>query len=232
NDLITAVLIRELYHMEDMNTGEYASDNFVGQVHHPANPAAKERIKQLVQRALELEEKRLQANPNDIDALYARGVTRAQFSLYTALVERAWFSALRNAVGARHDHEKVVELDRNYTDAKLVVGAHNYLMGSLPWGVKMAVAMVGLRGRREKGIKYLYEAANAQGETSNDAKVVLMVFLRREHRYDEALSIAATMVAAFPQNGLFVLEQANLLRAKGDSQAAAEKYREVWHAGK
>jgi tetratricopeptide (TPR) repeat protein len=232
NHLMSAVLIRELYRMGAMNTGEYAGDSFIGQVHHPADPKVKDWIKQLAARAEAIEEQRLKDNPKDVNALYARGVTRAQFSLYTALVERAWFSALRNAVGARHDHEKVLELDPNFTDAKLVVGAHNYVTGSLPWGVKAAVAMVGLSGSKDKGIEYLYEAANGGGETSNDAKVVLMVFLRRERRYDEALRLAGPLAAAYPQNGLFMLEEANLLRAKGDYPSAAQKYRDVWQAGK
>ena len=92
----------------------------------------KDRIKQLIDRALSIEETRLEKNPNDVDTLYARGVTRGQFALYTALIERAWFSALRNAVGARHDHERVLELSPGYTDAKLIVGSHQYVTGSLP----------------------------------------------------------------------------------------------------
>src|SRR5207244_7689230 len=93
-------------------------------------------------RALALEEKRLKTNPNDVDALYARGVTRGLFATYTALVERAWFSALRNAVGARHDHERVLELAPQDVQAKLIVGAHNYVIGSLPWGVKVGASIV------------------------------------------------------------------------------------------
>jgi len=231
NHVITAVLIRELYRMGAMNTGEYANDSFIGQAHHPADPKSKARIKEMVERAEKLEEQRLDANPKDVDALYARGVTRAQFSLYTALVERAWFSALRNGVGARHDHERVLELDPKYTDAKLVVGAHNYVMGSLPWGVKVAVALAGLSGNKEKGLAYLYEVANSDGENSVDAKVVLMVFLRREQRYDDALKVVDTLIPRYPQNGLFALEEGNLLRAKGDRSAAADAYRKVWLAG-
>jgi len=231
NHLVTAVLIRELYRMGAMNTGEYATDSFIGQAHHPADPKTKERIKELVERAEKLEEQRLSTNPKDVDTLYARGVTRAQFSLYTALVERAWFSALRNAVGARHDHERVLELDPKYTDAKLVVGAHNYVMGSLPWGVKVAVALVGLSGSKDKGLAYLYDVANSDGENSVDAKVVLMVFLRREQRYDDALKVVRTLIPRYPQNGLFALEEGNLLRAKGDKQGAIEAYRKVWQAG-
>lgn len=232
NHVLTAVLIRELYRMGAMNTGEYANDSFIGQAHRPADPKVKARIKELAQRAEKLEEGELKANPKDVDALYARGVTRAQFAVYTALVERAWFSALRNAVGARHDHEKVLELNPGYTDAKLVVGAHNYVTGSLPWGVKVAVSLVGLSGSKEKGFKYLYEAAGSTGETSVDAKVVLMLFLRREHRYDEAIKIARTLIPRFPQNGLFALEEGNLLRVSGKEQQAADVYRGVWQNGR
>jgi tetratricopeptide (TPR) repeat protein len=231
NHVITSVLIRELYRMGAMNTGEYATDSFIGQAHHPADPRSRERIKELVERAEKLEQQRLDANPKDVETLYARGVTRAQFSLYTALVERAWFSALRNGVGARHDHERVLELDPNYTDAKLVVGAHNYVMGSLPWGVKVAVALAGLSGSKEKGLSYLYDVANSNGENNVDAKVVLMVFLRREQRYDDALKVVRTLIPRYPQNGLFALEEGNLLRAKGDKPAASEAYRRVWQSG-
>ena len=232
NHVLTAVLIRELYRMGAMNTGEYANDSFIGQAHRPADPRVKARINELVQRAERLEEAELKKNSKDVDALYARGVTRAQFSVYTALVERAWFSALRNAVGARHDHEKVLELNPGYTDAKLVVGTHNYVMGSLPWGVKVAVSLVGLSGNKEKGFQYLYEAAESAGETSVDAKVVLMLFLRREHRYDEAIKITRTLIPRFPQNGLFALEEGNLLRVSGKKEEAAEVYRRVWQAGR
>jgi hypothetical protein len=232
NHLLTTVLMRELYRMGAMNSGEYANDSFIGNAHRAADPEVKERIKQLVDRAETLEEEELKANPNNVDALYARGVTRAQFSLYTALVERAWFSALRNAVGARHDHERVLELNPNYVDAKLVVGTHNYVMGSLPWSVKVAVAMVGLSGTKEKGFEYLREVANSNGENSVDAKVVLSLFLRREHRYDEARVLMHDLAGGYPRNYLFPLEEANLFRAGGRVTEAAAGYHKVWQNGR
>jgi hypothetical protein len=192
----------------------------------------KEQLKQLVDRAESLEEQQLKADPNNIDAIYARGVTRAQFTLYTALVERAWLSSLRNAVGARRDHERVLELNPNYVDAKLVVGTHNYVMGSLPWSVKVAVALVGLSGSKEKGFEYLREVARSNGENSVDAKVVLSLFLRREHRYDEARPIMGELAARYPRNYLFPLEEANLLRAGGHAQEAVAAYRRVWQNGR
>jgi tetratricopeptide (TPR) repeat protein len=234
NHLLSAIQMRELYRMGAMNTGDYSNDNFIGQAHRPADPAQKERIKQLVQQAEKLENAELASDPNNVDMLYARGVTRGQFALYTALIERAWFSALRNAVGARRDHERVLELDPHYTDAKLVVGAHNYVMGNLPLTVKIAVALVGLSGDKDKGLRYLNDAYHGNGETSVDAGIVLMVFLRREHRYAEALQITGALGPRFPRNYLLPLEEANLLRASGKNgeAQAEEEYRRVWQNGR
>jgi tetratricopeptide (TPR) repeat protein len=232
NHLLTATLFRELYRIGVLNTGEYANDTFISAPHRPADPKVKQQIKDLVERASKLEEKRLAANPNDVDALYARGVTRAQVATYTALIERAWFSALRNAVGARRDHERVLELSPSTVEAKLIVGAHNYVVGNLPWGVKAAASVVGLGGNKDKGLQYLQECAQGSGETSIDAQILLAVFLRREHRYDEALPIVRGLGPRFPQDVLLALEEGHLLRAAGREHEAAAVYRKIWQAGR
>jgi tetratricopeptide (TPR) repeat protein len=232
NHLLTAVLFRELYRMGALNTGEYANDSFIRAAHRPADPKVKQQIKDLVQSALQLEEKRLDADPKDVEALYARGVTRAQFATYTAMVERAWFSALRNAVGARRDHERVLELAPGDTQAKLIVGAHNYVMGSLPLALRAGVSMLGIGGNKEKGFQYLRECAQGTSETSTDARILLVLFLRREHRYEEALPIARGLIQSYPRDVLMALEEGNLLRAEGHEQEAAAVYRRVWKEGR
>jgi tetratricopeptide (TPR) repeat protein len=232
NHLLTAVLFRELYRMGAMNTGEYANDSFIRAAHRPADPKVKLQIKDLVQRALQLEEKVLSTNSKDVESLYARGVTRAQFSTYTAMVEHAWFSALRNAVGARRDHERVLDLAPADTQAKLIVGAHNYVMGSLPLALRAGVTMIGMGGNKEKGLRFLGECAQGTGETSTDAKILLVLFFRREHRYQEALPIARGLIQSYPHDVLMALEEGNLLRAEGQEQEAAAVYRKVWQAGR
>ena len=232
NHLLTSVLMHNLYDTGAMNTGDYANDSFIGRTPRPTDTKVKERIKELVRRAEDLEEQQLKTNSKDVNALYCRGVTRAQFSVYTGLVERAWFSALRNAVGARHDHEHVIEIDPNYLDAKMVVGTHNYVIGRLPWSVKMAAALAGLSGSPEKGLEYLREVAKSDGENAVDAKVVLTLFLRREHQYDEALGYMNELAAKYPRNHLFLTEVANLQRAAGHLQEAEATYRKVWQNGR
>ena len=232
NHLLTEILMRDLYETGGMNTGDYANDSFIGHAPRPTDQKVKDRIKELVRRAESLEEQELKADPKDVNALYCRGVTRAQYAVYTGLIERAWFSALRNAVGARHDHEHVLELDPDYVDAKMVVGTHNYVVGNLPWSVKVAAALAGLTGSKEKGLEYLQEVAKGDGENSNDAKVMLSLFLRREHRYDEALGYMKDLAARYPKNHLFPTEVANLLRAAGRLDEAEAMYRTVWQNGR
>jgi tetratricopeptide (TPR) repeat protein len=232
NHFLTALLFRELYHMGALNTGEYANDTFIRAAHRPADPKVKQQIKDLVQRALGLEQKRLVENSKDVEALYARGATRAQFATYTAMVEHAWFSALRNAVGARRDHERVLELAPWEAPAKLIVGAHNYVMGSLPLALRASVTVLGIGGNKEKGLQYLRECAQGTGETSTDAKILLVLFLRREHRYQEALPIARGLIQSYPHDVLMALEEGNLLRAAGSDQEAAAVYRKVWQDGR
>ncbi|MGA7566843.1 MAG: hypothetical protein WBW53_12365, partial [Terriglobales bacterium] len=84
----------------------------------------------------------------------------------------------------------------------------------------------------DKGLQYLSEDYHSNGETSIDAGIVLMVFLRREHRYGDAFQIASTIGERFPRNYLLPLEEANLLRVAGKNDEAEEQYRRVWQNGR
>jgi tetratricopeptide (TPR) repeat protein len=232
NHLLAAIMYRELYRMGLLNPSEYTNDSFIVTPHRPADPKVKQQIEALVDRAQKLEEQRLNANADDVDALYARGITRAQFSTYTGLVERAWFSALRNAVGARHDHERVLELQPDYTDAKLVVGVHNYVTGSLPLAIKVAASMVGLGGNKQKGFDYLFEVAKNGKENRTEARIALVLFLAREGRNEEALSILRGLLPDYPENVILALEEGSLLRSLNRPTEAAEVYRKIWQAGR
>src|SRR5207253_9974381 len=69
-------------------------------------------------------------------------------------------------------------------------------------------------------------------ETKIDAKIVLVVFLRRERGFDEALQILRSLEPQYPHNFLFAVEDGNLLRAKGQNEQAEAVYRHVWQDGR
>jgi tetratricopeptide (TPR) repeat protein len=227
NHLLAAVLFKELYRIGAFETSLYSNNSFLDRKPLRADPKVSARIQQLIARSTQLCERRLQANPDDVDALYARGVVRGMASTYMGLVQKAWYAALKNAKVARADHERVLELDPKFTDAKMVVGIHEYIAGSLPFFVKALAALAGYRGNREKGIQNLYDAGNAGGETAADAKVALVLFLRREQRYSDAITVARSLNSAHPRNFLFALEVANVLNDAGRGPDAIAAYRKV-----
>jgi tetratricopeptide (TPR) repeat protein len=65
-----------------------------------------------------------------------------------------------------------------------------------------------------------------------DAKVVLSLFLRREHKYEEAIGYMQALSAKYPGNHLFPTEVANLERDAGRLDESEAEYRRVWQNGR
>src|SRR5215469_4591624 len=229
NHVLSAVIFKELYRIGALDTEAYATDNFINKKYlQPLDPKVHDRVNDLSTKAIQLSDSRLATNPNDTNALYARGVAKGLRSTYMGMAEHAWFAALRNAIGARHDHERVLELDPKYIDAKISVGVDLYVIGSLSWPARVAGSVAGLSGNKQKGLDYLRDVvAHGSPEVAWDAKIALALFLRREQKYDEALQIVGGMNQAFPRNFLVATEYSHLLNAAGHGPQAVAAYQKV-----
>jgi tetratricopeptide (TPR) repeat protein len=231
--VLDAVIFRELYRLDLLDTTFYAHDGFLNGKHAvAADPAVAQRINSLFNRAIELSEQRLSKNPEDVDALFARGWARSLHAVYIGLMERSFVSALHVALQARSDNEKVLRLDPRYIDAKLVVGVHQYVTGSLPFGLKILAGAAGITGSKSKGIEDLREAG-AQGViTSVEARTALGLFLRREAKYEDAIAVTRSLTEEYPRDFLFRLELANLTKDAGRGQEAIMEYKQLLEQAK
>jgi hypothetical protein len=230
--ILQATVFRELYRLNLLDTTLYAHDGFLsGRAVH-GDPAVRARVDQLTAQTVKLCDDRMAKNPNDVDALYVRGVARGLKSTYMALVDKSFVAALRNAMAARHDHERVLQIDPKYIDAKTVVGTHNYVVGSLPMPVKILAGITGLGGSKKKGLAYLEEASKEGRESSVDARVALALFLRREARYGDASTVVQTLTSQYPKNFLFALENCNLLKDGGKGPDAISCYQKLLDGAK
>src|SRR5262249_28002258 len=173
NHLLEAILFLELSKHDTLDTTLYYHESFLNSKQIVLDSAVKQRIKDVGDKALAISEKRLKSNPQDVQALYSRGVTRGLRSTYMGLVEKAWFSALKSALGSRSDHEAVLTLKPDFVDAKTVVGIHNYIVAVLPLRTKILASIIGVTGDKKKGLGYLAEAGKGGGESSTDARVAL-----------------------------------------------------------
>jgi tetratricopeptide (TPR) repeat protein len=226
--VLDAVIFRELYRLDLLDTTFYAHDGFLNAKHAvAADPAVAERINSLFTNAMDLSDQQLGRNPEDVDALFARGWARSLRAVYIALVERSYVGALHVALQARSDNERVLRLDPKYIDAKLIVGVHQYVTGSLPFGLKILAGMAGITGSKAKGIQDLRDAGGRGVITSVEARTALGLFLRREAKYDEAVAVTRSLADEYPRGFLFRLELANLTKDAGRGDAAIDEYHQL-----
>jgi Tetratricopeptide repeat len=227
NHLLEAVLVREIDREGALNAELYFGTKFLHSEKVVVDPQVSLRIQDLTKQALYLSDSRLRTKPDDPDALYARGVTRSLSAIYEGLIEKAWYSAFRSALGAYDDHKHVLELAPSYSDAKLIVGVYTYIVAALPRYERVVAFLLSIKGSKTDGIERIRQAANAGGEASVDAKTALSLFLSREHQYPEALSLMHELYRWYPHNFQFGLSEADLLRSNGNLPEAVAAYRNL-----
>jgi tetratricopeptide (TPR) repeat protein len=232
NHLLEGVLFQELHREGKLDAELYLSNQFVHMKKQEPDPQAIARVDKLIARALELENAQLKKNPDDVNALYARSVTQGLRAVKEALISKEWFTSLRSGFAAYDDSKNILAIDPNFSDAKLIVGIYNYVVGSLPWPVKLAALLVTIHGSRSKGLALIREAADGNGEASVDARTTLALFLARERRYDQALELTNWLADTFPDNFIFGLSRAGLLKDVGKVSESIAAYRQLIEMGK
>ena len=226
--LLNAVLFQELYRQDLLDTTFYANDGFLSGKHATQeDPGTRDRISRLTDEAVQEADQRLRRNPNDIDALFARGWARSLKCAYVAMVERGFGAGFRLASKASDDEERVLEMDPNYADARLVVGVYQYVVGALPFPFKLLIGFAGITGSKSKGLELLRDAGARGVITSVEARTVIALFLRRESKYQQAIEVVRGLKAQYPHNYLFCLEEANLRKDAGEGMRAVDAYREI-----
>ena len=226
--VLYVTLFQELFRLDLLDTTFYANDGFLSG-HHTVveDPKVRDRITALADKAFGEADNELTKNPNDLNGLFARGWARSLEACYVAMVERSYGTGLRLALGARNDHARVLELDPNYVDAKMVVGIYQYVVGSLPLAFKLLIGIAGIHGSKATGMAMLADSSAHGVITSVESRTSMMLFLRREAKYQQAKEIAEGLERQYPRDFLFALEVANLSKDAGEGMKAVALYRNV-----
>ena len=226
--LLNALIFQELYRQDLLDTTFYANDGFLtGRHATEEDPKTRDRILGLADEAIHEADLRTEHNHDDIDALFARGWVRSLKCTYIAMVERAYGAGFRLATKAKEDEERVLGLDPDYVDAKLVTGVYAYVVGALPWPFKLMIGFAGITGSKTRGLEMLNDDGQRGVITSIEARTAITLFLRREAKYKEAIEVVRGLRKLYPHNFLFCLEEANLRKDAGEGMAAVESYRDL-----
>jgi len=226
--LLNAVVFQELYRLDLLDTTFYANDGFLSGKHATQDdPKVRARVTALTDEVVREATWDLSKNPNDVNALFARGWARSLECSYLAMVDRSFSAGFRLAMKAKDDELKALQIDPNYVDAKLVVGVYEYVVGALPWPFKLLIGFAGITGSKAKGMALLEDAGQRGVITSVEARTVMALFLRREAKYKQAIVIVRSLEKEYPRDFLFRLEEANLRKDDGQGMAAVTAYEQL-----
>jgi len=163
---------------------------------------------------------RITANPRDAAAQDSIAVTYGLRANYNFLVRKAWLDSLKDFTASRRHAQLAVDADPGFTDTKILLGLHDYVVGSLSWSYKLLGFLAGIRGDREGGIRIVEEVSAKGLNNRNDAKILLAAIYRREKQSAKAVPLLEGLIAAFPRNYLFRLELAQMLGDLGEREKA------------
>jgi tetratricopeptide (TPR) repeat protein len=226
--VLTTVIFRELYHQDLLDTTYYAHDSFLSSKRDvPVPEATRQRIEDLTDRAVDLCDKQIDANPNDKNAYFARGYAHGMHAAFITLVDHSFISAAHQGLDARKDSEEALKIDPGYADAKMAIGIQQFAVASLPRFLRFMIGIAGVTGNKEKGLQLLRESAAHGIVTPVESRTALSLFLRHDGRYPEALAVQRGLAEEYPHDYLFRLEVANLTKDEGNGPAAIAAYEAI-----
>lgn len=226
--ILVVTIFRELYQQDLLDTTYYAHDSFLFNKREiNISRQARDQINSVTDKVISMCNARLDQNPSDKNALFARGYAKGMHAAFITLADHSFTAAARQGLQARNDSEAVLKLDPQYADAELAVGIQQFAVASLPRFLRIMVGMFGVGGSKPKGIALLRDDAQHGVITTVEARTALSLFLRHDGRYPEALQVEHSLADQYPHDYLFVLEVANLLKDEGHGYDAIAAYKQV-----
>ncbi|MEE8199877.1 MAG: tetratricopeptide repeat protein [Candidatus Acidoferrales bacterium] len=208
----SAILYEMLAHQGSLQAQLFVSKDFLKHERLPPDPELDREFHRLTEEAVRLARRRLEADQQDVDGLFALGLAYGNRANYLVGVNEEYFRGLRLGEKAADYHEKLRKVRPEIHDSSVVLGIHDYILGNLRLAQRFLLFFLGAHGDRERGLEYLREAA-AHGEFLRPyASTLLVVTNMREGNLERAANLAAGLRAEYPRNPIFALELARLYR--------------------
>jgi hypothetical protein len=204
-------LFEELYH-HNVLTSEFFLDNrrLFGGIEGKPDGARTRSFNEAYQRGREQALRRLKADPNDANALFALALATGSRANYSVMLEKQQAKGLRYMKEHENHAKRLLELQPDAADAWLAIGSTNYLIGALPGYLRLILWFGRITGNKELGFQQLQIAAEKGHYLRPFAKIFLALAAMREKKEDLARKQLSDLIVEFPGNPMFADELAKL----------------------
>ncbi len=235
NHLAMSILYREMLRSGALESEMVSGTNpFLRRAKMNPSPEDQKEFGEAILKSMSLSQARLRGDPRDKAALYTLGVAHGLRANFNFLVRKSYMDALRDATQARKAHNRITDMDPGLVDARLVQGVHDYVVGSLPWHIKVVGFLAGFRGDKDQGIRTLEYVAAKGDQNRVDAEVLLCAIYRRERLPKKAVPLLEDLIARYPRNYILRFELAQMYADLGDgvqALAAVQRIEDLRNAG-
>jgi tetratricopeptide (TPR) repeat protein len=220
--------LNEMFRRQDLSLNRFISASHFGRKTNETMPV-KERdaFFQAIEKSEFLANEILKKNPRNKDARYFLGTASGLRSSFAITIDHALREAFSNGNKAFFSAKQLIDEDPGYYDAYLTLGIYEYVADNIPWYWKWMAFVLGLRGDKQLGMKYLKLASEKAPSVNNESALVLMVFKVREEKYMEALQLARNLHIKFPRSFIFALNVAQILKLAGQRDQATLAFLEA-----
>lgn len=219
---------RELFRRRDLKLDRFVSPGyFTESARTSMPPVQRQAFLENIQKSMSLSREILVEDPDHTVAKYFLGAAEGVMASFKITIDRSKMDAFAHGKRAYKLHKQVIEANPEFYDAYSTVGVYEYIADNLPWYVKWIAVITGFSGDEEKGLEYLRISSEKSPYSSDDARVMLMVLLVREKKYQEALGVAEGLHRKYSKNFLFHLNRAQILEKMDRQEEALREYQEV-----
>jgi tetratricopeptide (TPR) repeat protein len=221
--------LETLYQSRRLTTSVYTGGSFYSQDkdEDKVDPKRDRDFNDYIRQALAAGRARLVKNSKDVEALYYNASALGIRAAYGTSVKRSFTRSIGDANESIKIQRQVIKLDPGYIDAYLSIGLYEYVIDSLPGGLKFLARLAGLKGSKQRGIEQLERVTREGKFTADDARVVLLGIYSKENRIERALEIISYMAKQYPRNYLFGVERASMLYRTGHADEGARAFADL-----
>jgi hypothetical protein len=174
------------------------------------DPQAKLAFEAQLSKADELASRKLEQDPGNPDAMFAKVMVLGLRGDYAALVEKRDLAGLSYLKTGRALAEQLLASHADYYDAYVAIGVENYLLSLQPAPMRWVLRFTGAQTNKETGLHNLRLAAEHGHYLLPYARLLLAVAALRDHDRAQARTLLAGLAQEFPQNRLYAKELAKL----------------------
>ena len=207
-----ASVLFSIFEQNKILQGEFfiSDDRFIKRKIVVPDAAALQLFESALKKAERLATLALAKNSHDENALFGLTLVYGLRADYAALVERRDAAALHFSEKGNQRARQLLATSPDFYDAYVATGIQKYLVGLRPAPVRWMLALGGIKGDRDQGVRELEIAAARGHYLAPFARILLAIAHLRKHERKEAVELLTDLRQQFPHNPLFAEEIARI----------------------